>query len=109
MRLAAELTTSPFAALRALAPGTPPLVSTIEQFTMPWIRTAAALVRHGVHANTAFGPALIIEAARSPELSGRDDACSSAARRWFLDDRDWPADWELSGRDFPPPASPRPT
>jgi hypothetical protein len=100
MRLAAELATSPVAALRALAPGTTPLVSTIEQLTMPWIRKAAAPVRHGVHANSAFGLALIIEAARSLALPALDSACSDAARHWFLGDRDWPADWERSGQDF---------
>jgi hypothetical protein len=100
MRLAAELATSPVAALRTLAPGMAPMVSTIEELTTAWMGNVAEPVRHGLHSNSAFGLAMIIDSARALRLTELETSCIRAARSWYLEDRDWPADWERSGQDF---------
>jgi hypothetical protein len=61
-------------------------------------------VRHGVHANSAFGLAFAIDyahAARDPALAS---ICAAKARDWYANDRDAPAAWEPSGSDFLSPA-----
>ncbi|MCC6192908.1 MAG: DUF2891 domain-containing protein [Burkholderiales bacterium] len=57
-------------------------------------------LRHGLHANSAFGLAFALDYARA---AGRGDlarACVDAASRWFAHDRAAPAAWEPSGADF---------
>jgi hypothetical protein len=100
LRLAAEVTASPVPAVRALAPGFVPVVDAVEDLVTRWVDGAAHPVRHGVHANSAFGLQLVLEAARS---LGRDDlaaTCERAARAWFGSDAGWPFAWERSGHDF---------
>lgn len=100
MRLAAEVTASEVSAVRSLAPGFVPLVDVVEELVTNWVGGAAHPVRHGVHANSAFGLLLVLEAARS---LGRDElaaTCERAAREWFGDDAGWPFAWERSGHDF---------
>lgn len=100
MRLAAEVTTSEVPAIRALAPGFVPVVDVLEDLVTRWVSGAAHPVRHGVHANSAFGLLLVLEAARS---LGRDDLAATierTARAWYGDDTGWPFAWERSGHDF---------
>ena len=65
-----------------------------------WARTIHHPVRHGVHANTAFGLALLISAA--DELGRPADAIAlrTDAVRLFGGDAGWVPQWELSGQDF---------
>lgn len=100
MRLAAEVAASDVPAIRSLAPGFVPVVDVVEELVTNWVDGAAHPVRHGVHANSAFGLLLVLEAARS---LGRDElaaTCERAAREWFGDDAGWPFAWERSGHDF---------
>nr|WP_208386370.1 DUF2891 family protein [Curtobacterium sp. WW7] len=100
MRLAAEVSASEVPAIRALAPGFAPVVQVLEDLVTRWVDGAAHPVRHGAHANSAFGLLLVLEGARS---LGRDDLAatvSRAAREWFGDDAGWPFAWERSGHDF---------
>jgi hypothetical protein len=100
MRLAAEVSASEVPAIRALAPGFAPVVAVLEDLVSRWVDSAAHPVRHGVHANSAFGLLLVLEGARS---LGRDDLVTTierAAREWFGDDAGWPFAWERSGHDF---------
>ena len=61
-------------------------------------------VRHGLHANSAFGLAFALDHARSRRLSDLEAVCIDAAMRWFGSDRDAPARWEPSGADFLSPS-----
>jgi hypothetical protein len=81
-----------------------PLLDAVDELARGWLARAAAPVRHGVHANSAFALALLIDAGTAV---GRDDlvaACRQAATGWFGADRDYPAGWEPSGQDFLSPA-----
>jgi hypothetical protein len=100
LRLSAEVTTSPVPVVRALAPATAPFAATVAQLVTTWMRNVPEPVRHGVHSNSAYALALIVEAARALGLAELEDACAGAARRWFAGDRAWAADWERSGQDF---------
>jgi hypothetical protein len=61
-------------------------------------------VRHGVHANTAFGLALALDYARGAGDAGFAALVAARARDWFLADRDYPGHLEPSGADFLSPA-----
>jgi hypothetical protein len=69
-----------------------------------WLPVLAYPVRHGEHANTAFGLALVHEAAHDIGDASTVRAIEEAARGWFLDERDYPASWEPGGSDFLSPA-----
>lgn len=100
MRLAAEVSASEVPAIRALAPGFAPVVEVLEELVTRWVEGAAHPVRHGVHANSAFGLLLVLEGARA---LGRDDLAATVertTREWFGDDAGWPFAWERSGHDF---------
>lgn len=57
-------------------------------------------VRHGVHANSAFGLVFALDFARAVDDDALGRACADKARAWYADDRDAPAAWEPSGADF---------
>jgi len=92
-RLAADCASTRGAALE-------PLVDAVYANAVSWAAVINHPVRHGVHANTAFGLALLVTAA--DDLGRTDDATAlrAAAVRLFADDCDWAQQWELSGQDF---------
>ncbi|WP_144765823.1 DUF2891 family protein [Curtobacterium sp. 9128] len=100
MRLAAEVSASESPAVRELAPGFVPVVDVVEELVTAWVDGAAHPVRHGVHANSAFGLLLVLEAARSLGRDALAATCERTARAWFGDDAGWPFAWERSGHDF---------
>jgi hypothetical protein len=57
-----------------------------------------------MHANSAFGLAFALDYARYVHHARLADALASAARLWYLADRNYPAAWEPSGADFLSPA-----
>ena len=67
-------------------------------------RASSYPLRHGVHANSAFGLLFALDYARAAARRALAARASSAALRWFGDDRDAPAAWEPSGADFLSPA-----
>ena len=77
-----------------------PAVDAVEELVDGWIEVAEHPVRHGVHSNSAFGLCWLHRGFvdRGREMAAQ--RCVEAARAWFFDDRDWPADWEMSGQDF---------
>jgi DUF2891 family protein len=103
-----------------------PLADVLARLFLDWLPRATYPIRHGVHANSAFGLGLAlpyaIERARAggagadtpgADTPGADtpgagtglrDALVAAARRWYRDDTDYPAGWEPSGADFLSPA-----
>lgn len=80
-----------------------PLAETLAASFLAWLPKATYPVRHGVHANSAFGLALALPHAQRL-ATGDDrrllDAVTGAALRWFADDAGGPAGWEPSGFDF---------
>lgn len=100
IRLAAACTSSHDAGLRAWGENLAGCVETVEKLMVEWLDKAEYPIRHGLHTNSAFGLAWLVDAFR---VLGRDDAaaaCEAAARRWFAEDAGWPSEWELSGQDF---------
>jgi len=81
-----------------------PLADTVAWATVAWLPRLAYPVRHGTHANTAFGLLLLHDAFGR---LGRTDvvaAIATHARRFFAADSDYPLRWEPSGSDFLSPA-----
>ena len=81
-----------------------PLAQAIVARYLDYLPRQRYALRHGLHANSAFGVAFALDYART---AGRDDlasACARAALRWFAADRDVPAAWEPSGADFLSPS-----
>jgi hypothetical protein len=81
---------------QALAPFAADVAGRLADF----VRRSPYPVRAGFHPNSAF--ALLL--ARDYALQQPDprllEAIDATARRWFGDDRDWPARFEPSGADF---------
>jgi hypothetical protein len=80
-----------------------PLAAALRRNFLDWLPRATYPVRHGVHANSAFGIRLALPHAERRAAAGDPalrDALAGAAARWFLADEDAPAAWEPSGFDF---------
>lgn len=77
-----------------------------DRFTL-WLPKATYPLRMGMHGNTAFGLLLALPFARADARAGRPDLereITAAARRWYVEDGDYPAHLEPSGSDFLSPA-----
>lgn len=75
-----------------------PLADTVSTGFQRFLPRAEFPTRFGMHPNSAFALARSWRwARRDPALR---DTIETAARRWFADDRDYPAAWEPSGADF---------
>jgi hypothetical protein len=84
-----------------------PLALALEEGFLAWLPKATYPVRGGLHANSAFSLSRVLDHAGQRAAAGDSrllDAVDSTARRWFLDDTDYPAAWEPSGTDFLSPA-----
>jgi Protein of unknown function (DUF2891) len=77
-----------------------PLASDFVQRYLTYLPYATYPIRHGVHSNSAFGLAFALDYARTCDVGSLLEACVTTARRWYLTDRDAPAQWEPSGADF---------
>lgn len=85
---------------RALAP----LADAIVARYLDYLPRQRYPLRHGLHANSAFGLALAIDFADASRHAGLRAACADAASRWFGGDRDASVHWEPSGTDFLSPS-----
>jgi hypothetical protein len=81
-----------------------PLGDVIADLVLAWLPKQAYPVRHGVHLNSAFALALLLEA--YDELGRTDvvDAIRSRALQWFGADTAYDTRFEPSGTDFLSPA-----
>jgi hypothetical protein len=81
-----------------------PLGDVIADLALAWLPKQAYPVRHGVHLNTAFALALLIEA--YDELGRADvvEAVKARAVEWFGGDTAYDTRFEPSGTDFLSPA-----
>ncbi|MGH3626171.1 MAG: DUF2891 family protein, partial [Sciscionella sp.] len=74
---------------------------------LDWLPQATYPVRHGVHANGAFGLSRALPYARDRTMRGDprlEQVIVETALRWFGSDSDYPGAWEPSGADFLSPA-----
>jgi hypothetical protein len=81
-----------------------PLGEVIADLALAWLPRQAYPVRHGVHLNSAFALALLLEA--YDELGRADvvDAIRARALEWFGEDTAYDTRFEPSGTDFLSPA-----
>lgn len=89
---------------RTWARATAPVYDAVAGLVTDWLPRLAYPVRHGEHSNTAFGLALVHDAATTLADTSTAEAVEDAARRWFGSDRDYPVSWEPGGSDFLSPA-----
>jgi len=84
-----------------------PLADKLSGLFLGWLPKATYPVRHGVHANSAFGLSRALPYA-TVRASGGDpvllDAITAKAHAWFGSDMLYPGSWEPSGQDFLSPA-----
>lgn len=84
---------------RAWSAAMQPLAEVLCRRFKEWLPKADFPVRHGVHPNSAFGLSRALGYGRLLD-AGLVAAIATAARRWFMDDADYPAHYEPSGADF---------
>ena len=84
-----------------------PLADALTKGFLDWLPKATYPIRHGVHANSAFGLSIALPFAARQAQAGRPDlaaAMEAKALGWFVGDMDYPAGYEPSGHDFLSPA-----
>lgn len=77
-----------------------PLLDAVYVHATAWSTRIDHPVRHGVHSNTAFGLALLLDAARALGRDADVAVLEESAIRLFAGDVGWVGRWELSGQDF---------
>src|SRR5260370_3051164 len=86
---------------------TAPLADALTKGFLDWLPKATYPIRHGVHANSAFGLSVALPFAARQAQAGRPElaaAIEAKALDWFAGDTDYPAGDEPSGHDFLSPA-----
>jgi Protein of unknown function (DUF2891) len=84
-----------------------PLADVLTRGFLDWLPKATYPVRHGVHANSAFGLSVALPFAARQAQAGRPGlatAIETKALGWFAGDADYPGGYEPSGHDFLSPA-----
>jgi hypothetical protein len=81
-----------------------PLAATIVARYHAFLPRAGYAVRHGSHANSAFGLALALDYAIACRDASLRALVVDTAIGWFAGDRDAPIAWEPSGADFLSPS-----
>ena len=89
---------------RAWAQALAPLAAEIAERMRAFVSLATHPMRAGTHANSAFACILALDYARTAGDTALEAAIGSAARRWYLADRDVPLAYEPSQADFLSPA-----
>lgn len=108
LKLADELARHDDEDVRRWAHALAPLDDAFAERYERYLPRAGYAIRHGIHANSAFGLMLALDYARgnadSPRAPALLAACVGAARKWYGDDRNAPAAYEPSGADFLSPS-----
>jgi hypothetical protein len=81
-----------------------PLADELASRFSAYLASTPYAVRAGTHGNTAFACILALDYARAAADINLQAAIETAARRWYLKDRDYPVHYEPSGDDFLSPA-----
>jgi hypothetical protein len=100
LALAAELARGGDAAAARWAGALAPLTALIVERYVDFLPRTRYPIRHGMHANSAFGLALALDYARDVSEPTLAALVTGKALDWFAADRDLPARWEPSGADF---------
>ena len=77
-----------------------PLEDLLVQRTLDYLPKLSYPVRTGVHADSGFGLAFILDYARAVNNEALEKAIVDRARFFYLKDRDYPTLYEPSGQDF---------
>lgn len=108
LKLASELALHVDRDGRRWAGALDPLAVAFGRRYLGYLPRAGYPIRHGMHANSAFGLLLAFDFARGAGTAagGRAllDACADVAKAWYARDRDAPAAFEPSGTDFLSPS-----
>ncbi|HEX7329720.1 MAG TPA: DUF2891 domain-containing protein [Casimicrobiaceae bacterium] len=108
LKLADELERNDDDDARRWAQALAPLADAFADRYEHYLPRAGYAIRHGMHANSAFGLVLALDYARgagaSPRAPALLAACLDAAREWYGGDRNAPAAYEPSGADFLSPS-----
>lgn len=80
-----------------------PLAAELARRFERYLKTSPYPVRAGTHGNTAFACILALDYARTTQ-SALEGVIQETARRWYLNDRDYPLAYEPSADDFLSPA-----
>jgi hypothetical protein len=100
LALAQELREWDEAPARSLAALLAPFAERVKQSLSEWLPKLEYPVRSGEHSQTAFAVGLMIDYARGAKDQGFLELLTRKARRFFLDDKNWPLEYEPSGEDF---------
>ena len=100
LQLAMELTTWSDPAGDGLAANLAPLTQLIRDKYIEFLPRQEYPIRTGVHPNTAFGLSFALDYARTVGDEDLETSVTSAALRYYANDRDCPLSWEPSGEDF---------
>jgi hypothetical protein len=81
-----------------------PLASELARKFERYLKASPYPVRAGTHGNTAFACLLALDYAKVTGNSGLISQIQETARRWYLEDRDYPVAYEPSADDFLSPS-----
>jgi hypothetical protein len=81
-----------------------PLAAELANRFSSYLHASPYPVRAGTHGNTAFACLLAFDYAETAGSEVLAEVIRHTARRWYLDDRDYPVAYEPSGDDFLSPA-----
>lgn len=104
LRLAAELRTWDDPAAQRWAKNLRPLEERIVELTRGYLPRLTYPIRTGVHPDTAFALAQILDYARAVGDAGLEQQIVEFAKAKYQSDRDYPGRFEPSGEDFFSPA-----
>src|ERR1019366_1817111 len=100
LRLAAELHAWDDPDAKEWAKNFAPLERKIVALTKDYLPRLTYPVRTGVHPDTAFALAQMIDYARATGDAGLEQLAVSRAKNYFANDKDYPVNYEPSGEDF---------
>jgi len=100
LQLCAELREWDDEQARAMSANLRPLEDAAVERLKTWLPKLSHPVRIGEHDQTAFGLGLILDYARSTKNDSLAKLASESARKFFLNDKSCPLNYEPSGEDF---------
>ncbi len=77
-----------------------PLTKVIVEKYFNFLSRQEYPIRSGTHTNSAFGLAFALDYARAVGNKDFDIALSKKSKEYYLQDKNYPVDWEPSGEDF---------
>ena len=104
LALAAEVRANDDAASQRWSAALRPLEAYLAGAVMDWLPRLSQPVRTGMHGNTAFSLAMMLDYARAVKDRPLEQVIITCSRKWFGADTLVPASWEPGGADFISPA-----